>query len=46
MPTQRAERIIIKGEFIKCPYCKNTYNISCLEDLSYNEYSKTNPTNQ
>ena len=39
MPKQRAERII-KGEYIKCPYCKKTYHFDYIENLSYEEYLK------
>ena len=39
MPSERAERVV-KGDNLKCPYCKNVFHIGYLEDLSYQEYLK------
>lgn len=46
MPRQRSERII-KVNYLKCPYCKDSFDIDYLEQLAYDEYdvSKNNQNN-
>lgn len=41
MPKQRSERVI-QPQHLKCPYCKEVFDIDYLECLEWEEYKKIN----
>ncbi|MES2864059.1 MAG: hypothetical protein V4666_08070 [Bacteroidota bacterium] len=41
MPKQRTERVV-KPQHLKCPYCKEVFDMDYLEELAWEEHKNNN----